>query len=143
MWGAAASATQTEGASSEDNKAKNIWDYWYEIEPELFHEGVGPMDTSDFYHQYKKDIERMKAIHLNSFRTSISWSRLLPDGVHTNQEAVDFYNEVFDELLQHNIEPIVNLFHFDMPLHMQNKGGWESLEVVEAFNYYKIGRAHV
>lgn len=136
MWGAAASATQTEGASKEGSKAKNIWDYWYEIEPERFHEGVGPMKTSDFYHRYKEDIERMKAIHLNSFRPSISWARLLPDGVNVNQEAAAFYHAVFDELLQHDIEPIVNLYHFDMPLLMQDKGGWESLEVVEAFKYY-------
>lgn len=135
-WGAAASATQTEGASQQDGKAKNIWDYWFEIEPERFHEGVSPMLTSDFYHQFKDDIKRMKAIHFNSFRTSISWSRLLPDGFNVNEKAVDFYNDVFDELLKHDIEPIINLFHFDMPLRLQEKGGWESLEVVETFNHY-------
>lgn len=135
-WGAAASATQTEGSAHAGGKAKNIWDYWYEIEPERFHEGVGPQVTSDFYKYYKEDIERMKAIHLNSFRPSISWSRLIPDGVHVNEEAVDFYNRMFDELLEKDIEPIVNLYHFDMPLDMQNKGGWESREVVEAFRFY-------
>src|SRR5699024_4673737 len=92
--------------------------------------------TSDFYEKFKADIERMKAINLNSFRTSISWSRLLPDGENVNEQAVHFYNEVIGELLKHNIEPIINLFHFDMPMHFQEKGGWESREVVEAFNYY-------
>ncbi|CQR48481.1 6-phospho-beta-glucosidase GmuD [Paraliobacillus sp. PM-2] len=136
LWGAAASATQTEGAAELDGKAQNIWDYWFEIEPERFYEGVGPKNTSDFYKYFKEDIERMKAVHLNSFRTSISWSRLLPDGIKVNKKAVDFYNQLIDELIQHDIEPIINLFHFDMPLHMQEKGGWESLEVVEAFNFY-------
>lgn len=136
MWGAAASATQTEGAADEDGKAKNIWDYWYEIEPERFYENVGPQETSGFYHNYKEDIKRMNAIHLNSFRPSISWSRLIPDGVHVNEKAVEFYSNMFDELLKYDIEPIVNLYHFDMPLHMQNKGGWESSEVVEAFIFY-------
>lgn len=135
-WGAAASATQTEGAANSGGKAKNIWDYWYEIEPERFHKGVGPQDTSTFYQHYKADIKRMKDVHFNSFRPSISWSRLIPDGVHVNQEAVDFYNDMFDELQKNDIEPIVNLYHFDMPLNMQNKGGWENLEVVEAFKYY-------
>ncbi|MBR7794506.1 family 1 glycosylhydrolase [Agaribacter marinus] len=135
-WGAAASATQTEGSANDENKAKNIWDYWYQLNPERFHEGVGPMKTSDFYQRYTEDIKRMKAIHLNSFRTSISWSRLLPDGINVNGEAVSFYQKMFDQLIEHGIEPIVNLFHFDMPLLMQEKGGWESLEVVEAFNYY-------
>lgn len=136
MWGAAASATQTEGAADEDGKAKNIWDYWYEIEPELFYEGVGPQETSGFYHHYKEDIERMSAIHLNSFRPSISWSRLIPDGVNVNEKAVSFYSDMFDELLKHDIEPIVNLYHFDMPMHLQEKGGWESREVIEAFVFY-------
>ena len=136
LWGAAASATQTEGAADVDGKAKNIWDYWFEIEPERFHEGVGPQETSTFYKNFQADIERMKAIHLNSFRPSISWSRLLPDGTNVNQQAVDFYNQMFDELLAHGVEPIVNLYHFDMPMHFQEKGGWESREVVEAFNHY-------
>lgn len=134
LWGAAASATQTEGAG--EGKAKNIWDYWYEIEPERFHQGVGPKETSDFYRQYKEDIKRMKAIHFNSFRTSISWSRLLPDGKHVNQKAVQFYNQVIDELIASDIDPIINLFHFDMPMDFQEKGGWESREVIEAFRYY-------
>src|SRR5699024_3834454 len=69
-------------------------------------------------------------------RPSSSRSRLIPDGVHVNQEAVDFYNDMFDELQKNDIEPIVNLYHFDMPLNKQNKGGWENLEVVEAFKYY-------
>lgn len=136
LWGAASSATQTEGASDKDGKAQNIWDYWFETEPERFRNGVGPHITSDFYNQFKDDIERMKAINFNSFRTSISWSRLLPDGVNVNQKAVSFYNEVIDELRKHDIEPIINLYHFDMPMHFQEKGGWESREVVEAFNYY-------
>ncbi|MBY7142901.1 glycoside hydrolase family 1 protein [Virgibacillus sp. NKC19-3] len=136
LWGAASSATQTEGAADEGGKAKNIWDYWFEIEPERFHQGIGPQETSDFYKQYKEDIERMKAINFNSFRTSISWTRLLPDGKHINQEAVRFYNDVINELLKNDIEPIINLYHFDMPLHFQEQGGWENREVVEAFRYY-------
>lgn len=136
LWGAAASATQTEGAADKDGKAKNIWDCWYEIEPERFHEGVGPQVTSNFYHTFKDDIKRMEAINLNSFRPSISWSRLLPDGKNVNQKAVDFYNSMIDELLERKIQPIINLYHFDMPLHFQEIGGWESREVVQAFNYF-------
>lgn len=136
LWGAASSATQSEGAANEGGKGKNIWDYWYEIAPEKFHNGVGPQETSDFYHQFKEDVARMKAIHFNSFRPSISWSRLMPDGVTLNDEAVHFYNQLFDTLIANDIEPIVNLYHFDMPLAMQDKGGWESLEVVEAFRHY-------
>ncbi|WP_182199725.1 glycoside hydrolase family 1 protein [Paraliobacillus salinarum] len=136
LWGAAASGTQTEGAASEGGKAKNIWDHWYEIAPERFYQGVGPAETSDFYHQYKDDIKRMKDINMNSFRTSISWSRLLPDGVNVNQEAVDFYQNVIDELIDNGVKPIINLYHFDMPFHFQEIGGWENRKVVESFAHY-------
>src|SRR5699024_10599315 len=133
LWGAAASATQTEGAAALHGKGKNIWDYWYEIEPERFHNKIGPQDASTFYDHYKADIKRMKAINFNSFRTSLSWSRLMPDGVTVNEEAVQFYSDVIDEMLANDIEPIINLYHFDMPMAMQDKGGWENREVVEAF----------
>ncbi|WP_055669951.1 glycoside hydrolase family 1 protein [Desnuesiella massiliensis] len=137
LWGAACSATQTEGASLEHGKGKNIWDYWYEINPEKFFNNIGPKDTSNFYSMYKEDIKRMKEIGFNSFRTSISWSRLIPDGRgEINQEAVNFYNDVFDEFINQDITPIICLFHFDMPLAMQNIGGWENREIVEAFAEY-------
>ncbi|MFB1049978.1 glycoside hydrolase family 1 protein [Paraliobacillus sp. JSM ZJ581] len=143
LWGAAASATQTEGAANEGGKGKNIWDHWYEIEPDRFYQDVGPSETSDFYHHYKEDIKRMKDINMNSFRTSISWSRLLPDGVNINQEAVDFYNQVIDELLKNDVTPIINLYHFDMPFHLQEIEGWENREVVESFAYYAKTAFHL
>src|SRR5690625_546478 len=79
----------------------------------------------------------MKEIGHNTFRMSISWSRLIPGGRgEVNQEAVTFYNNVIDELIANDIEPFVNLFHFDMPLELQNEGGWESREVVDAYTVY-------
>lgn len=133
-WGSAASGPQTEGASLMDGRKASIWDYWYSIEPECFHNEVGPGDTSDFYHRYKEDIKLMKETGHNSFRTSIQWSRLIPDGVgKVNQQAVDFYNQVINELIANDIEPFMNLYHFDMPMCMQEKGGWESREVVDAY----------
>lgn len=136
-WGSATSATQIEGAASEGGKGQNIWDYWYEKESNRFFENVGPESTSDFYHRYKEDIQLMKEIGHNTFRMSISWSRLIPGGRgEVNQEAVVFYNNVIDELLANDIEPFVNLFHFDMPLELQHEGGWESRAVVEAYSAY-------
>lgn len=136
-WGSATSATQIEGAANEGGKGKNIWDAWYAQEKNRFFNEVGPETTSDFYHTYKEDIARMKDIGHNTFRLSISWSRLIPGGVgEVNQEAVTFYNNVIDELLAKDIEPFVNLFHFDMPLELQNEGGWESRGVVDAYTTF-------
>ncbi|UOQ45655.1 glycoside hydrolase family 1 protein [Halobacillus salinarum] len=136
-WGSATSATQIEGAAHEGGKGMNIWDYWYKQEPNRFFDEVGPETTSDFYHLYKDDIARMKEIGHTTFRFSISWARLIPGGSgDVNEEAVSFYNRVIDELIDQEIEPFINLFHFDMPLEMQEMGGWESREVVEYYVTY-------
>ena len=133
-WGTATSGPQSEGAGDVDGKKMSIWDYWYKEEPERFFDNVGPQDTSTFYVNYKDDIKLLKETGHNSFRTSIQWSRLIPDGVgEVNPKAVEFYNNVIDELIASDVLPIINLFHFDMPLCMQEKGGWESREVVEAY----------
>lgn len=136
-WGSATSATQIEGAASEDGRGKNIWDYWYEKEPNRFFNNVGPETTSDFYHRYKEDIQLMKEIGHNTFRFSISWSRLIPGGRgEVNTDAVTFYKNVIDELINNDIEPFVNLYHFDMPIELQHKGGLENRSVVDAYEEY-------
>ncbi|SDZ57008.1 6-phospho-beta-glucosidase [Evansella caseinilytica] len=136
LWGAAASGPQLEGAGSKYGKGKTVWDYWFETEPEKFYQQIGPETTSSFYSRYKEDILLMKDIGFNSFRTSISWARLLPDGTTINQEAVTFYRDVFSRLRENGIKPIVNLYHFDMPYRLHKKGGWENRETVEEFYRY-------
>lgn len=133
-WGAATSGPQSEGRF--DKKHANMFDYWYEIEPEVFYKQQGPDTASNFYNSYKKDIQLMKECGLNSVRTSIQWTRLIDD-LETNMvnsEAVDFYNRVIDEFIAQGIEPIINLHHFDLPVELYHKyGGWESKHVVDLF----------
>ena len=137
IWGAASSATQSEGTVEGDGKGKNIWDVWYEKEAKRFFNSVSPCETSTFYNHAKEDIERMKALNFNSYRTSISWSRLIPAGIgEVNEKAVEFYNFVIDEMKANGIEPMLTLFHFDMPAKMQEMGGWESRAVVDAYAEY-------
>ncbi|MFP7331146.1 6-phospho-beta-glucosidase GmuD [Bacillus subtilis] len=136
-WGSSASATQTEGAADRDGKSQNIWDYWFEKEPHRFFDHVGPAETSQFYDNYKEDIRLMKELGHNSFRMSISWSRLIPNGTgEINDKAANFYNNVIDELIANGIEPFVNLFHFDMPMALQKIGGWVNRETVDAYENY-------
>lgn len=134
-WGSAASAEQTEG-NQHGTKVRTIWDHWYNLEPNRFFDDVGPSETSDFYHRYKEDIKNMKDFGHNSFRLSLSWARLLDETGKLNQEAVTFYNDVIDTLIAYDIEPFVNLFHFDMPLHLQEIGGFESRNVVDLYVDY-------
>lgn len=137
LWGAAVCGAQCEGASSKDGKSESIWDYWYKKDPDKFFDRVGPEDTSTFYENYKSDIKLMKEVGLNSFRTSIQWCRLMPDKTgKVNQKAVDYYNDLFDELLKNDIFPIIDIYHFDMPMWAQKLGGFESREVVDYYIQY-------
>ncbi|MCD8909833.1 glycoside hydrolase family 1 protein [Staphylococcus gallinarum] len=134
-WGSAASATQTEGTQNIDDQTN--WDYWYQQEPNRFFDQVGPDVTSNFYYTYKDDIQLMKATGHNSFRLSISWTRLINQETgDVNEAAIDFYNKVIDELISNDIEPFVNLYHFDMPLKQQEQGGFESKVVVKHYLDY-------
>lgn len=139
LWGSATSGPQSEGAALCDGRNKSVWDYWYETQPEKFFDNVGPSDTSTFYKNYKQDIKLLKQTGHNSFRTSIQWSRLMPDSDQKiNEKAVNFYTDMINCLIEEDIEPIINLYHFDMPLWAYKLGGWESKDVVYAYaNYAK------
>ncbi|SPS03623.1 glycoside hydrolase family 1 protein [Latilactobacillus sakei] len=136
MWGAATSAPQSEGYALNYGKSASTWDKWFEMHPEKFNGDQGPDSASDTYRLYKEDVQNMQKIGLNSFRTSIAWTRLMPDGEHVNPEAVAFYRDYFKRLKAANITPIINLFHFDMPWWLMEKGGWENRESVTAFVRY-------
>lgn len=136
-FGSATSATQCEGSVEGDGKGKNIWDLWYEEEGYKFHGGIGPGTTSTFYTNYKEDIKLLKQTGHNSFRTSISWSRLFPEGFgEVNEQAAGYYRDLFGELKENGIEPFVNLYHFDMPAKLQEIGGWENRKVVDYYKEY-------
>ncbi|GGP07847.1 glycoside hydrolase family 1 protein [Oceanobacillus neutriphilus] len=133
-WGSAWSAEQAEGRG-ETGKAETNWEHWFKTEPNRFYEGVGPEITTDHIHRYKEDIQLLKETGHNSFRISISWARMFPNGGvgEVNDKAISFYRDVLTELNKNDIKPFVNLFHFDMPYALEEKGGWTSREVVEAY----------
>ncbi|WP_179394604.1 glycoside hydrolase family 1 protein [Lacticaseibacillus absianus] len=136
-WGAATSATQSEGTVAGDGKGDNIWDYASRHYNNRFFDGVTTQETSRFYTDHVADIDRMKALGLNSLRTSISWSRLIPDASGTvNPLAVQFYRDVFQRMRDAGIAPFVNLFHFDLPMYLQTEGGWENKATIDAYARY-------
>lgn len=136
LFGTATSATQSEGGQT-DGKTSNIWDFWYKEEPYKFHNQIGPEKTSNFYFDYKEIVKLLEETGQNSYRTSISWSRLIPamDG-KVNTKAVDFYKKYFKEIKDRGIKLFINLFHFDMPMYLQEIGGWANKEVVEKYVSY-------
>ncbi len=133
-WGSATSGPQSEG--SFNKKHKSVFDYWYEVEPEAFFDKVGPEVTSNFYNSYKTDLQMLKEIGLNSFRTSIQWTRLIKnlETGEPDEDAIRFYNDVIDETIKNGMIPVMNLHHFDLPVELYDKyGGWESKHVVDLF----------
>ena len=124
MWGAASAAAQIEGAYNEDGRKNSIWDVLYEGHTK---HNDSPHVACDHYHRYKEDIALMKEMGLKYYRLSLSWSRLLPDGTGAiNQKGIDFYNDLFLELKKAGIEPMVTIYHWDLPYELYRKGGWEN-----------------
>lgn len=134
LWGSATSGPQSEGRFNK--KHDSVFDYWYDIEPDAFFDKVGSNVASNFYNSYKEDLAMIKEIGLNSFRTSIQWTRLIKDfeTAEIDEDGVRFYNDMIDECLKNGLTPIMNLHHFDLPVELYKKyGGWESKHVVDLF----------
>lgn len=136
LWGAATAAYQVEGAYNEDGKGPSIWDI-FSHQPGTTYQGTNGDVAVDHYHRFKEDVELMAEMGLQSYRFSISWPRLLPEGRgEINEAGVKFYSDLIDALLAHNIEPMITLYHWDLPQALQDEGGWEARSTAEAFEEY-------
>lgn len=137
LWGSASAAYQVEGAYNIDGKGVSIWDEWVKVPGKTF-EGTNGDIAADHYHRYKEDIALMHEQGLRTYRFSISWPRILPQGRgEINQLGIDFYNNVINECLKYNIEPMVTIYHWDLPKTLQDEyDGWESRQIVEDFVEY-------
>ncbi|RTR33899.1 glycoside hydrolase family 1 protein [Robertmurraya yapensis] len=133
LWGGAVTSFQTEGAWDEDGKGPSI------VDARPIKEGQSDWKTAvDFYHRYKEDIALFKEMGFNAYRTSISWSRIFPDGEgEVNEQGLQFYDDLFDEMLANGIQPVITLYHFDLPLALAEKyNGFASRKVVDLFERY-------
>ena len=133
LWGGSTSAFQFEGGGFEAGKGKSIYDTREQKS------SIKYSVASDFYHRYPEDIQLLKEMGFTSFRLSIAWTRLFPNGVETtpNREGINFYKKVFKELKDNGIEPIVTLFHWDMPQYLvDNYDGFKSKEIIVFFERY-------
>ncbi|KAI9169439.1 hypothetical protein LWI28_012343 [Acer negundo] len=139
-FGAGSAAYQSEGAASIDGRGPSIWDTFTKNHPEKIWDRKSGEVADDFYHRYKDDIQIMKRLGLNSFRFSMSWSRLLPKGKLSggvNPLGVKFYNNVINELLANGLTPFVTLFHWDLPQALEDEyAGFLSSKIVKDFQDY-------
>lgn len=137
LWGSASAAYQVEGAWDKDGKSESIWDRYVRIPGTTF-KGTNGNLAVDHYHRYKEDVALMAEQGLKAYRFSIAWTRILPQGRgEVNQAGIQFYSDLIDELLAHDIEPVVTIYHWDLPQVLQEEyGGWESRKIVDDFVNY-------
>lgn len=129
LWGASTSAYQVEGANHEDGKGPSVQDI------KKVPEGTSELDVcADQYHRYKEDIALMAEMGFRIYRFSIAWTRILPEGTgEVNPKGVEHYNNVINECLKYGIEPLVTMYHFDLPAALAEKGGWSNRDCIDAF----------
>jgi len=135
-WGTATAAYQIEGAWNEDGKGESIWDRFAHTPGKIKDRTNGDV-ACDSYHRYREDIALMKAMHLNSYRFSISWPRIQPNGSGAaNQKGIDFYSRLVDALLEARVRPLVTLYHWDLPQKLEEAGGWTNRDMAGRFADY-------
>ncbi|MEJ6123020.1 glycoside hydrolase family 1 protein [Vibrio sp. 2-Bac 85] len=133
LFGAATASYQIEGAWDQDGKGPTNWDEFTKIPGKTF-EGTNGDVAIDHYNRYQEDIALMAEMGLESYRFSISWARIFPQGTgEVNQKGIDFYNNIIDECLKYGIVPFVTLYHWDLPLPLEKKGAWLNRETGEAY----------
>ncbi|XP_042000333.1 raucaffricine-O-beta-D-glucosidase-like isoform X2 [Salvia splendens] len=140
LFGTGTSAFQVEGAAAKGGKGISIWDDFSMRLPWKVADGSNGNVACDMYNRYKEDISMMKKMGFNSYRFSISWARILPAGRCSggiNKEGIAYYNDVINTLLQHDIKPFVTLYHWDLPLCLENEyGGLLSNKIKDDFREF-------
>ena len=130
------SAYQIEGAWNEDGRGLSIWDTFSHQPGKTYNNDNGDI-AADHYHRWQEDIGLMQQMQLPAYRFSISWPRILPEGVGAiNPKGLDFYDRLVDTLLEKGIEPFPTLFHWDLPQKLQDSGGWAQRSTAFAFAEY-------
>ena len=129
-------AAQNEGAHDMYGRVSSIWDTFSGRKGKI-NGGHNPFVSCDFYHRYKEDLLLVKKLGFTVFRFSISWSRVLPEGIgKSNKEGIDFYHRVIDECLELGLVPFITLYHWDLPSALEKEGGWTSHLMIKWFSRY-------
>ncbi|HTK44018.1 MAG TPA: GH1 family beta-glucosidase [Patescibacteria group bacterium] len=133
QWGVATSAYQIEGATAEDGRGRSIWDTFSRV-PGAIADGLTGDVACDHYHRFTEDVTLIAGIGARAYRFSISWPRVQPDGIGAaNERGLDFYDRLVDALLAAGVQPLVNLFHWDLPQALQDRAGFANPQIVGWF----------
>lgn len=136
VWGISTSAYQTEGAHNVDGKGASIWDEFSNRKGKI-HKNQTGNDACLFYYKYREDLRILKELGIKNFRFSISWSRLIPDGVGAvSPKGAAFYQNLIDTCLEFGITPWITLYHWDLPQALEKQGGWTNRKIIDWFAEY-------
>jgi beta-glucosidase len=136
LWGAATSAYQVEGATTSGGRGASIWDTFCRVPGAVVGGATGDV-ACDHYHRWEQDLDLLASLGLRSYRFSISWPRVLPEGRGAPNEAgLAFYHDLCSGLLARGIRPVATLYHWDLPQALEVDGGWLNRDVVDAFADY-------
>ena len=136
LWGTATAAYQVEGAANEGGRGASIWDTFSHTPGKVFHGDTGDI-ACDQYHRFEEDLDLMADLGLQAYRFSVSWPRVQPEGSGpTNGEGLDYYRRLVEGLRERSIEPMITLYHWDLPQALEDRGGWTSRETSERFAEY-------
>ena len=136
LWGTATAAYQVEGAVNEGGRGGSIWDTFSHTPGKVHHGDTGDI-ACDQYHRLEEDLDLMSELGLKAYRFSVAWPRIQPDGSGpANQKGLDYYRRLVDGLRQRSIEPMLTLYHWDLPQALEDRGGWTSRETSERFAEY-------
>lgn len=134
ILGVATSSWQIEGSSH--SRGRSIWDDFAEITGYV-KDGANVDPACDHLNKWREDLNLIKELGFNAYRLSISWPRILPDGTgNINVAGLNFYDKLIDRLLELKIKPVLTIYHWDLPSKLQDLGGWESPQTVDAFTEY-------
>lgn len=138
LWGVATSAYQIEGAVAEDGRGATIWDEFSHT-PGRVRGGDSGDVAADHYHRFREDVALMADVGIDSYRFSIAWSRILPEGTgRVESRGVAFYRALCESLLEAGITPLATLYHWDLPLGLHARGGWANRDSVDWFTEYAV-----
>lgn len=136
LWGTATASYQIEGAAYEDGRSESIWDRFSHTPGKVKNGDTGDI-ACDHYHLYKQDVALLKQLGARSYRFSVAWPRVLPDGSgRVNPKGLAFYDRLVDELLAAGIQPFVTLYHWDLPTALHDRGGWVNRDIASWFSDY-------
>lgn len=135
-WGVSTASYQIEGSPEAQGKGKSIWDTFSHT-PEKIKNGDTGDVAVDHYNRWREDIDIISGLGVNAYRFSVSWSRVLPEGIgKVNEKGLAFYDQLIDSMLEKEITPFVTLYHWDLPQVLEDKGGWLNRSIIDSFGEY-------